>query len=74
MILKIPDLNTGKMNEKILKGCSKQRHDLKTFLVKGIRQKIACCVIPSMEYPRKGKTPVTESSSVVTSGWILGRI
>ena len=47
---------------------------MKTFLVKGIRQKIACCVIPSMEYPRKGKTPVTESSSVVTSGWILGRI
>lgn len=29
-----------------------------------IRKKIACCMIPSMDYPRKGKTPVTESSSV----------
>lgn len=32
MILNIPDLNSSKMNEKLLKGCSKYGHDLIIFL------------------------------------------
>lgn len=44
------------------------------FLVKGVRQKATYCMIPSIWHPGKGKTTVTESRSVVTRGWVLGRI